>query len=80
MLDTKVIERATTDFGFVLIEREKDSWNLEAFGQTGIGRFELFFSATYDYSDTLDDAMEELLGDEAICFDVYRQTLQKLGR
>lgn len=72
------IRREKTDYGFVLIVPEgNDKYFLEAYGMSGIGRYEMFFACACTTSD-IPEMLAEATKDEMV--PVYRQTVVALRK
>jgi len=70
--------RITTEYGFVLITEDIDgSWQLEAYGLAGLGRYELFFSCGYAAEDKVENGMAD--AEQHADADIYKKTSEALN-
>lgn len=66
------MEKRDTDFGFVLVDDDA----VELYGQTGMGRFELFAGCEVDTDENVEELLDSLIDSMEFEADleVYRQT------
>lgn len=58
--------RTTTDYGFVLIISTGNGFDVEAYGMTGMGRYELFYSCVCSSIDNAEEFVAEAAAHEDV--------------
>jgi hypothetical protein len=69
--------RTNTDYGFVLVVDTDSGFDVEAYGMTGIGRYELFYACVCDSTDNPEEFVAEAANHENV--PLYRKTKAALA-